>query len=77
MGAGRQQLARLALTTGRSALRSLAKQIGDEIVGQDALADAGGAMQQVGMGMPLAPGQLLPERCLPGIDLSHAGAPAA
>ncbi|MNP31227.1 hypothetical protein D3C76_1243400 [compost metagenome] len=75
MATGLEQQAGLALTTGIQPLRVLAQQAGHQALGQGALADPLGAVQQVGVGMLGTPGQLLPQRLLPGVGLSHGNAP--
>ena len=72
---GLQQQAGLAGAAGIKALRLLAQQAGHQTLGHGPLANALRPVQQVGMGMLTAPGQLLPERLLPWVGLSHGNAP--
>lgn len=66
VAAGLEQQARLAPAAGLQALRLLAQQAGHQALGQGSLADPLRPMQQVGVGVLAATGQLLPKGLLPG-----------
>ena len=71
-----QQLTGLATTAGARRRGILAEQRRGELLGEQPLADAARAVQQIGMGMLRARHQLLPGPTLPSQYLTHRSAPA-